>query len=151
MVRIGLLTNTARRIGIAPDHSDTVRTTVFRMISFFAAVAWAIVVLKEFLLFVPLLEGIRRALDWSVTIGNFSIDPGDLLVFGFTIWLSFKVATFVQFILNVDLMPRIDLPRGVHETISRLTTSAGSRSSSGRSVWASVSVCRISSTTSYRV
>ena len=124
MVRIGLLTNTARRIGIAPDHSDTVRTTVFRMISFFAAVAWAIVVLKEFLLFVPLLEGIRRALDWSVTIGNFSIDPGDLLIFGFTIWLSFKIAAFVQFILNVDLMPRIDLPRGVPQTISRLTSYA---------------------------
>ena len=124
MVRIGLLTNTARRIGIAPDHSDTVRTTVFRMISFFAAVAWAIVVLKEFLLFVPLLEGIRRALDWSVTIGNFSIDPGDLLIFGFTIWLSFKIAAFVQFILNVDLMPRLDLPRGVPQTISRLTSYA---------------------------
>ncbi|MBD3853492.1 MAG: mechanosensitive ion channel, partial [Acidobacteria bacterium] len=124
MVRIGLLTNTARRIGIAPDHSDTVRTTVFRMISFFAAVAWAIVVLKEFLLFVPLLEGIRRALDWSVTIGNFSIDPGDLLIFAFTIWLSFKIAAFVQFILNVDLMPRIDLPRGVPQTISRLTSYA---------------------------
>jgi hypothetical protein len=108
MVRIGLLTNTARRMGIAPDHSDTVRTTVFRMISFFAAAGWAIVVLKEFLLFVPLLEAIRRALDWSVTIGNFSIDPGDFLIFGFTIWLSFKIAAFVQFILNVDLMPRID-------------------------------------------
>jgi small-conductance mechanosensitive channel len=124
MVRIGLLTNTARRMGIAPDHSDTVRTTLFRMISFFAVVGWAIVVLKEFLLFVPLLEAIRRALDWSVTIGNFSIDPGDLLVFGFIIWLSLKIATFVQFILNVDLMPRIDLPKGVPQTISRLTSYA---------------------------
>jgi small-conductance mechanosensitive channel len=122
MVRIGLLTNTARRMGIAPDHSDTVRATVFRMISFFAVVGWAIVVLKEFLLFVPLLEAIRRVLDWSVTIGNFSIDPGDLLVFGFIIWLSLKIAAFVQFILNVDLMPRLDLPRGVPQTISRLTS-----------------------------
>jgi potassium efflux system protein len=121
MVRIGLLTNTARRMGIAPDHSDTVLTTVFRMISFFAVVGWAIVVLKEFLLFVPLLEASRRALDWSVTIGNFSIDPGDLLIFGFIIWLSLKIAAFVQFMLNVDLMPRIDLPRGVPQTISRLT------------------------------
>jgi small-conductance mechanosensitive channel len=56
-----------------------------------------------------------------VTIGNFSIDPGDFLIFGFTIWLSFRIATFVQFILNVDLMARVDLPRGVPETVSRLT------------------------------
>jgi potassium efflux system protein len=124
MVRIGLLTNTARRMGIAPDHSDTVRTTVFRVISFFAVVGWAIVVLKEFLLFVPLLEAIRRALDWSATIGNFSIEPGDLLIFGFIIWLSLKIAAFVQFILNVDLLPRVDLPRGVPQTISRLTSYA---------------------------
>jgi len=124
MVRIGLLTNTARRMGIAPDHSDTVRTTVFGMISFFAVVGWAIVVLKEFLLFDPLLAVIRRALDWKITIGDFSIDPGDLLIFGFIIWLSLKIAAFVQFILNVDLMPRIDLPRGVPQTISRLTSYA---------------------------
>jgi small-conductance mechanosensitive channel len=121
MVRVGLLTGTARRIGIAPDHSDTVRTTVFRMIRFLAVVGWSVAVLKGFLLFDPLLTDIRRALDWSVTIGNFSIDPGDFLIFGFTIWLSFRIATFVQFILNVDLMARVDLPRGVPETVSRLT------------------------------
>jgi potassium efflux system protein len=124
MVRIGLLTNTARRVGIAPDHSDTVRTTVFSMISFFAMVGWAIAVLREFLLFVPLLGAARRALDWNITIGKFSIDPGDLLIFGFVIWLSLKIATFVQFVLNLDLMPRLDLPRGVPETISRLTSYA---------------------------
>ena len=43
MVRVGLLTETARRMGIAPDHSDTVRNTVFRMISFFAVVGWTVV------------------------------------------------------------------------------------------------------------
>ena len=56
-----------------------------------------------------------------MTFGNFSIDPGDFLIFGFTIWLSFKIAAFVEFMLNVDFLPRVDLPRGVPETISRLT------------------------------
>ena len=121
LVRVGLLTTTARRIGIAPDHSDTVRGTLFRIIRFLAVVGWTGVMLKGFLLFDPLLADIRRALDWSMTFGNFSIDPGDLLIFGFTIWLSFKIATFVQFVLTVDLMPRVDLPRGVPQTISRLT------------------------------
>ena len=46
MVRVGLLTKTARRMGIAPDHSDTVRTTVFQMISFLAVVGWTVVSLR---------------------------------------------------------------------------------------------------------
>jgi len=71
-----------------------------------------------------LLETIRRALNWRITIGDFSIDPGDLLIFGFVIWLSLKIAALVQFILNLDLMPRLDLPRGVPQTISRLTSYA---------------------------
>ncbi|MDX2436849.1 MAG: mechanosensitive ion channel [Acidobacteriota bacterium] len=121
MVRIGLLTETARRMGIAPDHSDTVRNTLFRMISFVAVVGWTVVVLRAYLLLDPLIAVIRRALDWSMKIGDFSIDPGDLLIFGFTIWLSFKVAAFIEFMLNVDFLPRVDLPKGVPETISRLT------------------------------
>ena len=121
MVRVSLLTAAARRTGIAPDHSETVRTTVFTMISFLAVVWWAIVVLKAFLLFDPLLTAIRHILDLKITIGNFSINPGDLLIFGFIIWLSMKIATFVEFVLNVDFMPRVDLPKGVPQTISRLT------------------------------
>jgi small-conductance mechanosensitive channel len=121
LVRVGLLTTTARRIGIAPDHSNAVRGTLFRIIRFLAVVGWTAVMLKGFLLFDQLLGDIRRALDWNVTFGNFSVNPGDFLIFGFTIWLSFKIASFVQFVLNVDLMPRVDLPRGVPQTISRLT------------------------------
>jgi len=122
MVRVGLLTNTARRTGIAPAHSDTVRATLFRMITFAAIIGWIVISLRAFLLLDPLLIVIRKALAWSVKIGDFSIDPGDLLVFGFVIWLSFKIAAFIEFIFNVDVVPRADLPKGVPETISRLTT-----------------------------
>jgi potassium efflux system protein len=121
MVRVGLLTGTARRIGIAPDHSDTVQTTVFAMISFFTVAGWVVVLLREFLLLDPLIDGIRRTLDWSISVGDLSVDPGDILIFGFVIWLSFKIAALVQFIFTVDLMPRVDLPKGVPETVSLLT------------------------------
>ncbi len=120
MVRIVLLSDAARRSGIAPDHSETVRRTVFRFISVLAVVWWVVAVLKSFFLLDPLLLDVRHALDWKLAVGEFSIAPGDILIFGFTIWLSMKLATFVQFILNVDLLPRVDLPRGVPQTISRL-------------------------------
>jgi len=122
MLRVGLLTNTARRIGIAPAHSERVRTTVFRMITFLAVVGWMAVSLRAFLLLDPLIMNLGRAFAWSVKIGDISFDPGDLLIFGFILWLSFKIAAFIEFVFTVDVVPRADLPKGVPETISRLTS-----------------------------
>jgi len=122
MVRVGLLTNTARRIGIAPAHSESVRTTVFRVITFLTVIGWLAVSLRGFLLLDSLLITLRKALAWTVEIGDISFDPGDLLIFGFIIWLSFKIAAFIEFIFTVDVVPRADLPKGVPETISRLTS-----------------------------
>ena len=122
MVRVGLLTGTARRWGFAPAHSETVRATLFPLIHFLTVVAWLAGTLRGFLLLDPLITAIRRALDWSINVGKVSIDPGDLLIFGIIIWLSLKIATLVEFVFNVDLMPKAHLPRGVPETISRLTS-----------------------------
>jgi len=122
MVRVGLLTDTARRWGFAPAHSETVRATLFPLTHFLTVVAWLAGALSGFLLLDPLITAIHRALDWSIKVGNVSIDPGDLLIFGFIIWLSLKIATLVEFVFNVDLMPKAHLPRGVPETISRLTS-----------------------------
>ena len=122
MVRVGLLTDTARRIGIAPAHSERVRTTVFRLITFLTVVGWTAVSLRAFLLLDSLLVTISKALAWSVKIGDISFDPGDLLIFGLIIWLSFKIAAFIEFVFTVDVVPRADLPKGVPETVSRLTS-----------------------------
>ena len=121
MLRAFLLTDIARRSGLAPAHSETVRATAFRGIRFGAILLWVLATLDGFLLLAPLVAAGRRAFAWTITIGEFSVDPGDFLVFGFIIWLSFKLATLVEFILNVDLMPRVDLPRGAPEAISRVS------------------------------
>ena len=122
VVNVALLTKRARIIGIAPDHSETVRTTMFRGIDFISVVVWILVTLGSFLLFDPLKAAVLKAFDWKFAIGDVSIDPGDLLVFGLVIWVAFKIADFVEFMLNVDFLPKIDLPRGVPETISKLTS-----------------------------
>jgi small-conductance mechanosensitive channel len=47
--------------------------------------------------------------------------PGTLLIFGIIIWASFKLAAFTEFAIGVLVMPRLRLPRGVPQTISRLS------------------------------
>ncbi|MEJ2189279.1 MAG: hypothetical protein P8Y93_07635, partial [Acidobacteriota bacterium] len=122
IVNVALLTKRARIIGIAPDHSEIVRRTMFRGIDFISVVVWIMVTLGSFLLFDPLKAAVLKAFDWKFAIGDVSIDPGDLLVFGLVIWVALKIAAFVEFMLNVDFLTKIDLPRGVPETISKLTS-----------------------------
>jgi small-conductance mechanosensitive channel len=121
MVRVFLLTDAAHRSGVAPAHSDIVRATLFRGIDFGAILLWVLATLDSFLLLAPLVAAGRRALAWKVSLGEFSVDPGHVLAFALVMWLSLKLATFVHFIMTVDLLPRVDLPRGVPETISRLS------------------------------
>ena len=43
-----------------------------------------------------------------------------VVVFGLTLWLSFMLARFVNFVLNEDVFPRIQMARGVPYAISNL-------------------------------
>ena len=55
-------------------------------------------------------------------IGNISISLGNIIFFIISIWLSVAVARFVKFILEGDVLPKFNLPRGVPGTISILSS-----------------------------
>jgi small-conductance mechanosensitive channel len=121
LVQVALLTEAARRVGLAPAHSDTVRTTTFRAIDALAVFAWGASALRAFFLLEPLLGALRRGLEWKMPIGAFSFEPSDLVIFALVIWASFKLAALIEFVLNLDLLPHVDLPRGVPEAIAHLS------------------------------
>ncbi len=53
---------------------------------------------------------------WSV--GSFNISAGDVLAFVITLWIAILASRFIRFVLNEDVLPRIELPRGVPGAIS---------------------------------
>ena len=121
MVRVALLSAAARRLGIAPDHSDTVRRACFRTIALAITILWIVFTLKGFMLYEPAVARIGRILEADVSIGAFSLSLGKVLTFVFIIWLSIKLAALVDFVLEVVVLQHFRLPVGVPQTISRIS------------------------------
>jgi potassium efflux system protein len=68
-----------------------------------------------------LVDGFMALMDAGGTLGAITLTVGDFFAFFFTLWIAFQVSRYLQFVLGEDVLPGISLPRGVHQTIIRLT------------------------------
>jgi small-conductance mechanosensitive channel len=84
-------------------------------------VAWVVFSLQDFGILDATIAQISKVFEAEISIGDFSIVVGDILIFFLVIWLSFKISQLLRFALDTDVLPRMDLPRGVPATITRLT------------------------------
>ena len=121
IVRVLLLTRTARHLAIVRVHADTVRQSLFRLIRFVTVIGWAAMTLQGFGAFDPVVNGLKKAVDSKISIGDFSVSPGDILIFFIVVWLTFKISQLLRFVLESDVMPHLDLPRGAPGAITRMT------------------------------
>jgi len=121
IVRVLLLTRTARHLAIVRLHADTVRQSLFRLIRVVTVIGWAAMTLQGFGAFDATVEGLITAVDSKISIGDFSVSPGDILIFIIVVWLTFKISQLLRFVLETDVMPHLDLPRGIPGAITRVT------------------------------
>jgi small-conductance mechanosensitive channel len=121
LLRVCMHLRTFRRFGIFSRRGEVTRRTLFRIITILAVLGWVIVVLREFLLFEPVVEMVNRILDAKASIGSFSLTFGSVLTFAIVIWASFKFSQFLRFLLDTDVFPSMKLARGIPETVTRLT------------------------------
>jgi len=121
LVRVTLLTPTARRFGLVRLHADTVRVSLFGVIRLLAVIGWAVATLEGIEVFDDVLQGAQRVLESEISIGDFSFVPADILIFVVVVWLAFKISQLLRFVLDTDVMPHMDLPRGVPAAINRLS------------------------------
>jgi small-conductance mechanosensitive channel len=121
LVRVALLTPAARKFGLVRLHADTVRASLFQLIRLLAIVLWAVMTLEGIEVFGDVRRGARRALESEISIGDFSVFPADILIFAVVVWLAFKISQLLRFVLDTDVLPHMDLPRGVPAAINRLS------------------------------
>jgi len=56
--------------------------------------------------------------QWAV--GSWEISLGDIIAFLLTLWLTLWISRIIRILLKDDVLPKMQLPRGVPETISTL-------------------------------
>ena len=87
-----------------------------------APLIWGYLTLDFFGLATPARNVVTNIVSAELTVGAVAISLGDILVLVATVWLSFALARFLDTVLNKDVFPRIDLPRGVPCTVISTST-----------------------------
>ncbi len=119
---VALRTTTARRLLIVRYHSDRILAVAFRIIRFVAVLTWIALTLDLFGLLDRVMSSLRAIVLFEFHLGEFSLSPSSVGLFIVTIWVSIKLAKLVRFVLDEDVMARLDLPKGVPATISKTST-----------------------------
>jgi small-conductance mechanosensitive channel len=122
MVATELKTSGAHALMMVRFHSDTIRHFADQTITILAAVLWVVTTLDAFSIREQTATWIRAAIEAEFTvIGNVTIVPINFVVFPLVIWLSFKLSRVLRFALETDVLPRVELPRGVPDAVSKGT------------------------------
>ena len=120
VIAVLLRTPLARRLRSVRLHTPLFKQRFTAAIRVGLTLLWALLVLDLFKAREKVVSFIVAALNTSVEVGDLSLSLGDVLAFIFMIWASFLASRLIRFALDEDVLPRVDLPRGVPSTL--LTT-----------------------------
>lgn len=117
-----LRTEAARRLNMVRSNADQVRSATGKLVRVVAIALWAWFTLSGFRILEPVAKVSARLAAVKIGLGDFKFSPMTVLTVAFAVWLIFKLARLVRFVLETDVFPRVELPRGVPSTVSKITT-----------------------------
>jgi potassium efflux system protein len=116
-----VVSRSGRRLRAFREHSVLVRTNTLRALTAAAGLVWLVLTLEGFGLWGPFSTWARKMLREGHDIGSLEISVGAVLgAVGILVGTSL-VLRLVRFVLEQDVLPRIDLEPGVDGAISGLT------------------------------
>ncbi len=108
------------RLGLVKRHQDLLRSRLRSVVAWAAVLFWAAYVLEALSLRAPVFLNLREVLTATWGVGLFKISPGDVVLFGITVWASFLVSRMVRFVLEEEVYARLKLAPGLHYSISKM-------------------------------
>lgn len=121
VIAIGLRTDGAQRLQVVRRHEQRITLTTGRLLRFLAAAWWTVVALGAFGAFMPLRAAVTDFLSRPRALGSMEFRLGDWLLFAVTIWAAVWLSRIVRYLLDEDVLPRLELRRGVASLVSALT------------------------------
>ena len=109
------------RFRVITQHAGPLLASLNKLVMYAALAAWIVVTLNEFRIARPLFGTVKTILTHPLTIGQLSVTLGSILLFIVSVYVAFWVARTVRVILRDEMLPKMDLPRGVGNSISSLS------------------------------
>jgi potassium efflux system protein len=120
LVGFALRARPLRLLAAVRRHRDLLERRIHRVVTVIAFVGWALATLDQFALLAPAMAAGRRILTAELRRGSLHVSLGDVLAFALTVWLAFLVSSFVTFLLEEDVYPRLQLAPGLPYAASTL-------------------------------
>ena len=120
-VSAGLDGELVKRLGSMRNHGELIRTRALGAARWAGIALWTGATLYGFGIVEPVLSGLGHLLRTHAEFGSWSISLGDLARFVATMYVAGKAASLWGFVLDEDVLPRLNLARGLPPTISRLS------------------------------
>ncbi len=101
-------------------HQPLLLSRVTAGVDWVAAALWGLAVLEMLSARPAVFQGLTWFWGLPVHLGAIRFTPSHVLVFGLTVWASFWVSRFVQFVLNEDVYGHLRLATGMSYAANRL-------------------------------
>jgi len=113
-----------RFLRMVHQHRAYIEQRAHRLLRTVALAMWAAVTLDSLGLLRPMIATGRTIWAAELTRGALQISVGDVLAFVVTVWAAFFVSSFVRFVLQEDVFPRLSLGAGLPYALSSLVSYA---------------------------
>ncbi len=103
------------------DQKDKLVRDGLRLVTFVSVLMWVVITLMVFDVMDPIWTFLQGALSASLTLGELHISLGGVLLFITTVWASIMISRAISSVLEMDVLSRLDMPKGLPSVIARLT------------------------------
>jgi small-conductance mechanosensitive channel len=99
-------------------HRDTIHAWAIWLVRWGLLIWWGWITLELFAVRAPLFAWMKRILTATITFGPLQLSMWNVASFVFAAWASFALSRLIRFLLDEDVYPRLQLPRGLPYAIS---------------------------------
>jgi small-conductance mechanosensitive channel len=116
-----LLRSPIEKLKSQTNHASGLVQVASRLFNLALVVIWIHGTLVSFRLLRPLQDAFLAFTSVSLGAGSISVTIGGIMLFVISVYLSFWIAKTLRGVLSEDILPNIDLPRGVANSVSSLS------------------------------
>ncbi len=109
------------RFRVITQNAGSLLARANKLIMLAAAISWVIVALSTFRIARPIFSFARTVLNYPLAVGEISVTLSSILLFVLSVYVAFWVAGTVRVVLRDEMLPNMNLPRGVGNSISSLS------------------------------